>query len=64
MAPGWIETKDKAGSFPARHPEDDWLMISGGFVELMRMWPISTRVNKPENDDASIIEALELAATA
>jgi putative SOS response-associated peptidase YedK len=26
----------------------------------MRMWPISTRVNKPENDDPSIIEAIEL----
>jgi putative SOS response-associated peptidase YedK len=23
---------------------------------LMRIWPISTRVNKPENDDPSIIE--------
>jgi hypothetical protein len=27
----------------------------------MRMWPISTRVNKPENDDASIVEPIELA---
>ncbi len=27
---------------------------------LMRMWPISTRVNKPENDDASIVEPIEL----
>jgi hypothetical protein len=24
----------------------------------LRMWPISTRVNKPENDDASIMEAV------
>ena len=24
--------------------------------EPMRMWAISTRVNKPENDDASILE--------
>jgi len=24
---------------------------------LMRMWPISTRVNKPENDDPSIVGA-------
>gem|GEM_PF-1886278 len=24
----------------------------------MRMWPISTRVNKPENDDPSIVEPL------
>jgi putative SOS response-associated peptidase YedK len=29
---------------------------------LMRMWPISTRVNKPENDDPSIVEAIEAAA--
>jgi len=25
------------------------------------MWPISTGVNKPENDDASIVEPVELA---
>jgi putative SOS response-associated peptidase YedK len=24
--------------------------------DLLRMWPISTRVNKPENDDPSIVE--------
>ena len=30
-------------------------------AELMRMWPISTRVNKPENDDAAIVEPTELA---
>jgi putative SOS response-associated peptidase YedK len=30
--------------------------------EAMRMWPISTRVNKPENDDASILDAIELPA--
>jgi putative SOS response-associated peptidase YedK len=29
-------------------------------ADLMRMWPISTRVNKPENDDSSIIEPIEL----
>ena len=28
-------------------------------AEPMRMWPISTRVNKPENDDASIVEPIE-----
>ena len=30
-------------------------------AEPMRMWPISTRVNKPENDDPSIVEPIELA---
>jgi putative SOS response-associated peptidase YedK len=33
-------------------------------AELMRMWPISTRVNKPENDDASIVEPVEPATDA
>jgi putative SOS response-associated peptidase YedK len=33
-------------------------------AHLMRMWPISTRVNKPENDDPSIIEPIELATDA
>jgi putative SOS response-associated peptidase YedK len=28
----------------------------------MRMWPISTRVNKPENDEPSILEAVTAAA--
>jgi hypothetical protein len=28
------------------------------------MWPISTRVNKPENDDPSIIDLIELASDA
>jgi putative SOS response-associated peptidase YedK len=28
-------------------------------AEPMRTWPISTRVNKPENDDLSIVEPIE-----
>ena len=31
-------------------------------AEPMRMWPISTRVNKPENDDSSILEPINLSA--
>jgi putative SOS response-associated peptidase YedK len=31
-------------------------------AEPMRMWLISTRVNKPENDDPSIVEPIEQAA--
>jgi putative SOS response-associated peptidase YedK len=31
-------------------------------AEPMRMWPISTRVNEPENDDPSIVEPIEQAA--
>jgi len=30
----------------------------------MRMWPTSTRVNKPEKDDPSIVEPIELIKTA
>ena len=26
----------------------------------MKMWPISTRVNKPENDDEAILEPVEV----
>ena len=32
--------------------------------ELMCVWPISTRVNKPENDDPLIVEPIELAISA
>jgi hypothetical protein len=32
--------------------------------DLTRMWPISTRVNKPDYDDPSIVEAVELATDA
>jgi putative SOS response-associated peptidase YedK len=30
----------------------------------MRMWSISTRVNKPENDDPAILEPVKLASSA
>jgi hypothetical protein len=30
----------------------------------MRMWPISNRVNKPENDDPAIVEPIALATSA
>jgi hypothetical protein len=33
-------------------------------TERMRMWPISSRVNKPENDDPSIVDPIELATDA
>src|SRR5689334_24844385 len=33
-------------------------------AELMRIWPISTRVNKPENDDASILDPIQVTADA
>jgi putative SOS response-associated peptidase YedK len=33
-------------------------------AEPMRVWPISTRVNKPEHDDPSIVELIKLATDA
>lgn len=33
-------------------------------AEPLRMWPISPRVNKPENDDPSIVEPIDLATSA
>ena len=53
LAPGdyarWLSDepnpRELMGSFPA---------------EPMRMWPISTRVNKPENDDPAFVEPNEL----
>jgi hypothetical protein len=37
-------------------------VLGGGYPsEPMTMWPISTRVNKPENDEAAILEPVEAA---
>jgi nucleotide-binding universal stress UspA family protein len=33
-------------------------------AEPMRMWRISTRVNKPENDDPSLVEPIALSKSA
>jgi len=33
-------------------------------AEPMRMWPVSTRVNKPENNDPLIVEPVKLASAA
>jgi hypothetical protein len=33
-------------------------------AEPMRMWPISTTVNKPGNDDPSIVEPVALSSSA
>ena len=32
--------------------------------EPMRIWPISTRVNKPENDEPSLLEPVALTSSA
>jgi putative SOS response-associated peptidase YedK len=40
----WLGDEPDPGDLMGRFPS-----------ELMRMWPISTRVNKPENDDPSVV---------
>jgi hypothetical protein len=46
-------------------PEDiDVLSPAELKLVVVRMWPISTRVNKPENDDPSILESVDLPAGA
>jgi putative SOS response-associated peptidase YedK len=56
LAPGdyprWLSDEPDPGDLMRPFPAD-----------LMRMWAISTRVNKPENDDPSIIEPIEVAAS-
>jgi putative SOS response-associated peptidase YedK len=44
-----------------RDPRD---LMRPFLTEPMSMWPISTRVNKPEDDDPSIIKPVVLANSA
>jgi putative SOS response-associated peptidase YedK len=63
---GTIQTLEACGDYPR------WLSDEPNPRDLMRpfppepirMWPISTRVNKPENDDPSIVEPIALATSA
>jgi putative SOS response-associated peptidase YedK len=43
------------------HPRD---LMRPFPAEPMRMWPTSAKVNKPENDDPSIVEPIALATSA
>ena len=57
LAPGdygrWLSDEPDPRDLMRRYPADP-----------MRMWPISIRVNKPENDDPSIVEPIELTISA
>jgi hypothetical protein len=48
--------------FGSRPPGGVLTFLPGRGVhgKLIQMWPISTCVNKPENDDPSIVEPVEL----
>jgi len=63
---------DRMPAILGRADYDRWLgdesdpcdLLRSFRAEPMRMWPISKRVNKPENDDPSIVEPIELAISA
>ena len=47
----WLREEEDPSDLLRPFPSDD-----------MRVWPISTRVNKPENDHPSILDPIELGA--
>jgi len=49
----WLSEEEDPSDLLRPFPSDD-----------MRVWPISTRVNKPENDDPSILDPIRLATDA
>jgi putative SOS response-associated peptidase YedK len=49
----WLSEEEDPSDLLRPFPSDD-----------MRVWPISTRVNKPENDDPSILDPIGLATDA
>jgi putative SOS response-associated peptidase YedK len=66
------EIHDRMPLIPAPSDYDRWLsdepdprdLMRPFTAEPMRLWPISTQVNKPENDDPSIIEPIEVPTSA
>jgi len=56
----WVDQQCSARPlFAAKMGEHTAQMGTGYPPELMRMWPISTRVNKPDHDDPAILEPLQ-----
>ena len=61
-----VDIRDRMPVILARDDHARWLgeepdprdLMRAFPAGLMRMWPISTRVNKPENDDPSIVEPI------
>ena len=45
-------------------PEEAWAVLKPYPDEHLVAWPVSTRVNKPANDDAALIEPVDGAASA
>jgi putative SOS response-associated peptidase YedK len=54
-----ILAREHYGRWLSDEPDAHELMNSFP-AEAMRMWPVSTRVNKPENDDPEVMNELAL----
>jgi putative SOS response-associated peptidase YedK len=54
-----ILAREDYGRWLSEEPDAHELMKSFS-AEAMRMWPVSTRVNKPENDDPEVMKELAL----
>jgi len=46
----------------ARHSADPASLIRPYPIDEMVRWPVSTRVNKPENEDSTILDRVEAIA--
>ena len=55
-----IQTVADLASMTPRHRRHLGELMRPFPADLIRMWPISTRVNKPENADPSIVEPIAL----
>ena len=56
-----ILTKDAREAWLAGTPEEAWAVLQPYPDEFMVAWPVSTRVNKPANQDAGLIAPLPAA---
>jgi putative SOS response-associated peptidase YedK len=56
--PAVLRPEDYARWLGGEEPPAD--LLASFPAEPMTMWPISTRVNSPKNDDAQLLEAIEL----
>jgi putative SOS response-associated peptidase YedK len=56
--PAVLRPKDYARWLGGEEPAAD--LLAPFPAEPMSMWPISTRVNSPKNDDVQLLEAIEL----
>ena len=57
-----ILTSERLRPLAERRGSDPHDLLRPFPAEPMRMGPILTRVNKPGNDDASIVEAIKMSA--